>query len=122
MADNSLKTTGAAGGLVVVTEYLAHVRSVALGLSYRLGGRDDPKGRDGICHLIEHMVFKGTETMDGKAVSIAAESQGAELNAFTDRETTCFYGRFPSDRREPVAGLLAEIVTRPAFSETELQK
>lgn len=117
-----LKTTGDTGGLVVITEKLPHVRSVALGLSYALGSRDDPEGQEGMCHLIEHMVFKGTETMNGKEVSIAAESHGAELNAFTDRETTCFYGRFPSDRCEPVSRLLAEIVSSPGFREPDLEK
>lgn len=117
-----LKTTGDAGGLVVITEKLPHVRSVALGLAYALGSRDDPEGQEGMCHLIEHMVFKGTETMSGKDISIAAESHGAELNAFTDRETTCFYGRFPSDQCEPVTRLLAEIVSRPGFNQAELEK
>ncbi|MEO0074345.1 MAG: pitrilysin family protein, partial [candidate division WOR-3 bacterium] len=118
----TLKTTGSTGGLVVITEKLPHVRSIALGVSYALGSRDDPQGQEGICHLIEHMVFKGTETMSGKEISIAAESHGAELNAFTDREATCFYGRFPADQSGPVTRLLAEVVSRPGFDPAELEK
>uniref|UniRef100_A0A7C4GI71 Insulinase family protein n=1 Tax=candidate division WOR-3 bacterium TaxID=2052148 RepID=A0A7C4GI71_UNCW3 len=120
--DNCIKTTALSGGLVVLSERLAHIRSVALGIDFRLGSRDDPAGKSGTAHLIEHMVFKGTRDLDARAINIAAETHGAELNAFTDREATCFYGRFPGDRRRPVAALLAEIVSAPEFAPTELEK
>lgn len=119
---NSVKTTALGGGLVVLTERLEHIRSVAFGIDFRLGSRDDPAGKSGTTHLIEHMVFKGTKDRDARAINIAAETHGAELNAFTDREATCFYGRFPGDRRRPVAGLLAEIVSAPEFAPAELEK
>jgi len=95
---------------------------VALGVHFLTGGRDDPPGKDGIAHMIEHMVFRGTPDKDVIAINIAAESHGAELNAFTDKETTCFYGRFPGDQFGPVAALLAETVNGPAFRAEELVK
>jgi len=119
---SSIRTTGLAGGLVVLSERLEHVRSVAFGIDFRLGSRDDPAGKSGTTHLIEHMVFKGTRDRDARAINVAAETHGAELNAFTDREATCFYGRFPGDRRRPVAKLLAEIVSGPEFAPAELEK
>ncbi len=72
--------------------------------------------------MIEHMIFKGTERLDAKAINITAESCGAELNAFTDKETTCFYARFPSDQKRVVITLLSEILAAPAFREEELKK
>jgi predicted Zn-dependent peptidase len=72
--------------------------------------------------MIEHMVFRGTADKDVIAINIAAESHGAELNAFTDKEATCFYGRFPGDQFEPVTALLSEIVSGPAFRAEELAK
>jgi len=95
---------------------------VALGLTFRVGGRDDPAGQGGIAHMIEHMVFKGSAERDAVAINIAAESHGAELNAFTDKESTCFYGRFPGDQTQPVTRLLTEIVSGPAFRDNELEK
>jgi predicted Zn-dependent peptidase len=95
---------------------------VALGITFRVGSRDDPAGQAGVAHMIEHMVFKGTEQKDAIAINIAAESHGAELNAFTDKESTCFYGRFPGDQARPVTALLNEIVTTPAFRGSELEK
>ncbi len=117
-----IRTSVLPSGLVVITERLPHIRSVALGLAFKLGGRDDPAGSEGTAHLIEHMVFKGTPDLSARAISTRAESLGAELNAFTGKELTCFYGRFPGDQQVPVTSLLAEIVTRPAFAEAELAK
>jgi len=117
-----IQTTTLPSGLVVISERLPFVRSVALGVSFLTGGRDDPPGRGGIAHMLEHMVFRGTRDKDVIAINIAAETHGAELNAFTDKESTCFYGRFPSDQFGPVTALLAETVSGPAFRPEELVK
>src|SRR5512143_2179508 len=95
---DGIRMTTLPSGLVVISERLPHIRSVAIGLNFLTGGRDDPSGQAGIAHMIEHMVFRGTPDKDVIAINIAAESHGAELNAFTDKETTCFYGRFPGDQ------------------------
>jgi predicted Zn-dependent peptidase len=124
--DNSvtdgIRVTTLPSGLVVISERLPYIRSVALGVSFLTGGRDDPPGKGGIAHMIEHMVFRGTPDKDVIAINIAAESHGAELNAFTDKETTCFYGRFPGDQFEPVTALMAETISGPAFRAEELVK
>jgi predicted Zn-dependent peptidase len=120
--NNHLKKTVLPGGLLFISERLPYVRSVALGLAYHLGGRDDPAGQEGAAHLVEHMVFQGNAERDAKGISIAAESLGADLNAFTDKELTCFYGRFPSDEQVRVTRLLGEILAVPGFGETELAK
>ncbi|MEO0079394.1 MAG: pitrilysin family protein [candidate division WOR-3 bacterium] len=110
------------GGLVIITERLPYVHSVALGITFGLGSRNDPDGSEGMVHLIEHMVFKGTERLSSRELNRAAEARGAELNGFTDKETTCFYGRFPADQCAAVTELLAEIVSAPAFNPEELKK
>lgn len=110
------------GGLVLLTERLPWVRSVALALAFEVGSRDDPDDAAGSCHMIEHMVFKGTEQYDAIAVNARAEFHGAELNAFTDRESTVFTGRFPASARRPMSELLVELVTGPAFRPDELER
>jgi predicted Zn-dependent peptidase len=119
---DGIRMTTLPSGLVLISERIPHIRSVALGLSFLTGGRDDPPGKGGIAHMIEHMVFRGTKDKDVIAINIAAESHGAELNAFTDKESTCFYGRFPGDQFGPVTALLAETVNGPAFRAEELAK
>jgi len=121
-ASNGIRLTTLPSGLVVISERLPYIRSVALGVSFLNGGRDDPPDKDGIAHMIEHMVFRGTADKDVIAINIAAESHGAELNAFTDKETTCFYGRFPGDQFGPVVALMTETVSGPAFRAEELAK
>lgn len=117
-----LQATRHPGGLFVISERLPYSRSIALGFAYRLGSRNDPPGQEGTAHLIEHMIFKGTERLDAKAINVAAETHGAELNGFTDKEGTCFYGRVPAEQVEPVTQLLVEILSAPAFREAELVK
>ena len=119
---DGIRVTTLPSGLTVISERLPYIRSVALGVNFLTGGRDDPPGKAGIAHMIEHMVFRGTPDKDVIAINIAAESHGAELNAFTDKETTCFYGRFPGDQFGPVTDLLAETVNGPAFRAEELVK
>ncbi len=117
-----IQATRVPGGLLVISERLPYLKSVSLGFAFRRGSRDDPPGQEGTAHLIEHMIFKGTERMDARTINVAAESCGAELNAFTDKEATCFYARAPVDKLPEVAGLLVEILGQPAFVEAELQK
>ncbi len=119
---DGIRMTTLDSGLVVISERLPHIRSVALGVSFLNGGRDDPPDKGGIAHMIEHMVFRGTSDKDVIAINIAAETHGAELNAFTDKEMTCFYGRFPGDQFGPVTNLMAETVSGPAFRAEELTK
>lgn len=109
-------------GLTVLTEHLPWLRSVTLGLAFRLGGRDDPAELAGCAHLVEHMVFKGTAELSARDIAVAAENRGAELNAFTDKELTVFHGRFPGELQDEVTGLLAGIVAAPAFDPAELAK
>lgn len=110
------------GGLFVISERLPYLKSLSLGFAFRLGSRDDPAEQKGTAHLIEHMIFKGTNRLNARAINILAESLGAELNAFTDKEATCFYGRAPVEKLPEVANLLVEILSEPAFLETDLTK
>ena len=117
-----IRETTLPGGLLFLSEQLPYIRSIALGLAFDVGGRDDPPGSAGIAHLIEHMVFKGTPERTARDISIQAEQLGADLNAFTDKEQTLFVGRFPGDQQGPVTELLAGIVRAPAFEAGELAK
>ncbi len=119
---SEIHATRLPGGMFVITEKLPHFHSVTLGFAYRVGARDDQPGQEGIAHLIEHMIFKGTEDLDARTINIITESHGAELNGFTDKEGTCFYARFPRDQGAVITGLMQQILTAPAFSEPELAK
>ena len=89
-------------GITVITERIDAVRSVALGIWAAAGSRDELPAEAGISHFLEHMMFKGTPTRSAKEISEAFERLGAEVNAFTSKEYTCYYSRV-IDRHLPEA-------------------
>ena len=78
-------------GIRIVSEYIPYFRSVSLGLWVACGSRNEDKRINGITHLIEHLVFKGTKKRTNREIAIEFDSIGADFNAFTDKENACFY-------------------------------
>jgi len=111
-----------ANGLTLLTESMPHVRSVAIGVWLRRGSRDEPARLNGISHFIEHLLFKGTETRSAKAIALAMDSIGGQIDAFTSKEYTCFYAKVLDTHVTDAVELLADIVQRPAFDPTELER
>ncbi|MDP1759118.1 MAG: pitrilysin family protein [Thermodesulfovibrionales bacterium] len=65
---------------------------------YRVGSRDEPAGKSGISHLLEHMMFKGTPKYGSKAFSKMVKKKGGVDNAFTTKDYTMYYQTLASDR------------------------
>ena len=93
------------------------VRSVSLGIWFKVGSRDESDIEQGISHFMEHMMFKGTAKRDAFAISEAFESIGAEQNAFTSKEYTCYYSRFVSDKLPRIFEILGDMVTSSLFQQ-----
>jgi len=91
------------------------VRSVCLGIWFKVGSRDESDKEQGISHFIEHMMFKGTEKRDAFTISEGFESLGAEQNAFTSKEYTCYYSRFVDDKLPRIFEILGDMVTSSLF-------
>jgi len=72
---------------------MPHMASVSVGLWVGVGSRYEPLELNGICHFIEHLLFKGTKKRSAKDISQAVEGVGGYLNAFTSEEMTCFHAR-----------------------------
>ena len=103
-------------GLTVITEPVDSVRSVALGIWYRVGSRDESPTQLGLTHFMEHMMFKGTEKRSVLDISMAFDAMGAELNAFTSKEYTCYYVRVLDEKLESAFEILSDMVTSSVFS------
>jgi predicted Zn-dependent peptidase len=69
------------------------VRSVAFGIWVGVGSRDERASNHGASHFLEHLLFKGTERRDALEISSVMDAVGGEMNAFTDKEFTCYYAR-----------------------------
>ncbi len=99
------------GGIRVVTEGVAGVRSVSFGVWVGVGSRDESPALAGATHYLEHLLFKGTQRRDAFEISSVVEAVGGELNAFTAKEYTCYYARV-LDRDLPLAvDVVADMVT-----------
>lgn len=85
------------------------------------GGRHDPKGKAGVAHFVEHMIFKGTAKRDAKAISIETEDAGAQLNAYTSEDQTVYEGRGDADCLPLLADVLSDIVWHAEFPESEIE-
>src|SRR5262245_19272269 len=109
-------------GLVVVTERVPDRQSVSVGVWVRNGARDEPPEWLGVSHFIEHMMFKGTERRDAKAIAQSLESLGGHLDAFTGREQVCYYARALSEHLPQVVDVLADIVCASRLAEPEVSR
>jgi predicted Zn-dependent peptidase len=122
MGEDRFRKTILPSGLAVLTEQVPDRRSLALGVWVRSGARDEPGERLGISHFIEHMMFKGTERRDARAIAASLESLGGHLDAFTAREEVCYYARALAEHLDEVADVLADIVCRSRFAPAEVAR
>jgi predicted Zn-dependent peptidase len=119
--DCDVRRTIAPNGVTVLTERVAGVRSVAVGVWVRSASAHEARAQMGISHLLEHMVFKGTERRSAREIALALESRGGALDAYTSRDTTAFQARV-LDRDLPRAiDVLTDVVRRPALRESDLE-
>lgn len=81
------------GGLRVVTEQMAGVRSASIGVWVGVGSADEDTTLHGCSHFLEHLLFKGTPTRSALDISVELDAVGGEFNAFTAKEYTCFHAR-----------------------------
>ena len=77
--------------ITLVTEQMPSMRSAAIGIWVRTGAVNETPEIAGISHFIEHMTFKGTKTRSAAQLAENMESIGAQMNAFTGKEMTCYY-------------------------------
>lgn len=109
-------------GLIVATETLPHIESVALGVWVKSGARNERDDEHGLAHLLEHMAFKGTERRSAWKIASEIEDVGGEINAATSVETTSFYARVLSDDVPLAMDILADILTESKFDAHELER
>ena len=99
------------GGLRIVTEFMPAVRSAALGIWAGVGSRDESKAQAGASHYLEHVLFKGTSRRTALEIASEMDAVGGEMNAFTDKEYTCFYARVLDADLPLAVDVLSDMVT-----------
>lgn len=109
-------------GITVLTEHMPGLRSVTAGIWVRRGSRHEAPELNGICHFIEHAVFKGTERRTARDIAVESDRLGGHLDAFTTHEMTGFAVKV-ADRSLPAAfDLLADLLAHPRFDQNDLER
>ncbi|MFE3459692.1 M16 family metallopeptidase [Nocardiopsis aegyptia] len=109
------------GGLRVVTENIPGGRSAAFGISATTGSRDEDSAHAGSAHFLEHLLFKGTRTRSALEISALLDGVGADHNAYTTKEHTCYYAKV-LDRDLPLAiDVVGDMVANSVLDEGEVE-
>jgi predicted Zn-dependent peptidase len=100
-----------ANGLQIVAQPMPDFESVAVSYYVRTGSRDeyDPSIA-GVSHFLEHMMFKGTQTLNWQQITLEFNKIGAELNAFTSHESTVYYARVLGEYLDRALALLSDMM------------
>ena len=109
-------------GVRIVTERMEHVKSASVGIWVNVGSRDEAEQEGGISHLIEHMIFKGTNRRTALEIAKEIDGVGGMSNAFTSKEFTCFHAKVMSDHLPLVTDLLTDIFLESRFDPEDLER
>ena len=120
MEDHRITTLDS--GVRVVTERVPSVRSVALGFWIGTGSAAEEKGQAGISHLLEHMLFRGTDRYGSEEIDQIFDGMGAELNAGTDKEATSLYTRVLDRHLERAFDVMSDMIWHPRFGELDAER
>jgi predicted Zn-dependent peptidase len=116
------RVTQLKNGLTLATAEMPRMQSVSVGLWVGVGSRHEPAALNGVCHFIEHLLFKGTEKRTAKEISQAVEGVGGYLNAFTSEEATCFHARAGHERFELILDVLMDMLLNSRFASPDIAK
>ena len=109
-------------GVRVLVEPITHVGSASIGLWCSTGSTCETPAEAGITHFIEHMLFKGTGKRNALQIAEEIEGRGGALNAFTDKENTCYYCRVLAEDTEVGIDVLADMVCDSSLAEEEMER
>ncbi|NIM50332.1 MAG: insulinase family protein [Gemmatimonadales bacterium] len=119
--DERLYRTNAENGVTVLSEVLPGVRSVAVGIWVKSASVHEEAAKMGVSHLLEHMVFKGTERRSARDIALELEVRGGALDAFTSREYTSYQARVLDEDLPRALDVLTDVVRNPALRNKDLE-
>ncbi len=109
-------------GITLVAEPLPNFHSVTVGIWVGAGSVTETPQENGISHLIEHMLFKGTEKRSAKQIAIDVDNIGGQINAFTSKEATCYYIKAIDEKMEEGIEILTDLFCNATLDAAELEK
>ncbi len=119
---DEVQSTKLSNGIAVLTEHMPGLRSVTAGIWVRRGSRHESPELNGICHFIEHSVFKGTRRRTAREIAVESDQLGGHLDAYTTHEMTGFATKVADTSLSQAVDLLADIVANPRFDQQDLER
>jgi len=119
-SSNEVCTSRLENGLRVITEEIPESKSTAIGIWINVGSRDEAEQYRGCSHFLEHLLFKGTKRRNAKEISTVIEERGGYLNAFTDRDMTCYHARVLSRDLPLAVDVLSDMVVNPLLRKEDI--
>lgn len=107
-------------GVRVLVDTSDAFQSAAVGLWCTTGSANEFESEAGISHFIEHLLFKGTKNRTSQEIAMDIEGRGGDLNAFTDKELTCYYCRVLSDDTAHGIEVLTDMMTNSLLSQSDV--
>ncbi|XP_063718453.1 mitochondrial-processing peptidase subunit beta-like [Symsagittifera roscoffensis] len=119
--EEQTRSTTLDNGLRVVTEDLGGL-SACIGLWIDAGSRYETSRNNGVAHFLEHLIFKGTQKRSQYDLEIEVENMGIQLNAYTSREQTVYFGKCQSKDSEKLLEILSDILTNSVLDKGSINR
>lgn len=107
-------------GVRVVIDEVPHTQTAAVGMYFTVGTRNEDKKNNGVAHFLEHMMFKGTKKRGVGQIDREAADMGADVNAHTGHESTCYYMTGMADDTPAMIDILSDMVCHATLSKKEM--
>ncbi len=120
--DQAVDKTVLGNGVRILTKKMPFARSVSMGVWVDIGARDEAPSQNGLSHMIEHMIFKGTAKRSAYQIAKEFDAIGGQTNAFTSFESTCYHARVMDSHLEKMVDILSDIFLNSVFDENEVEK
>lgn len=116
-----IRRTVLPGGLRVITESMPGVHSATLGIWVGVGSRDETPALAGASHFLEHLLFKGTKRRSALEIAAVMDAVGGEMNAFTAKESTCFYAHVLDSDLPLAVDVVCDVVTSAVITTADVE-
>ena len=122
MKPSAVNRTTLPNGVRILSKTMPHARSVSMGVWVSVGARDEAASENGLSHMIEHMIFKGTRQRSASQIAKEFDAIGGHTNAFTSFEATCYHARVMDSHLEKMVDILTDIFLNSIFDPQEVEK
>jgi predicted Zn-dependent peptidase len=121
-ARSSISKTMLPNGVRIISEEVPYVDSVSVGVWELAGSRDEGAKVSGISHFVEHMLFKGTERRTAHQIADEMDGIGGHINAFTDKEFTCYYAKVLREHLDTAVDVLSDMFLNSVLDSSEIER